>query len=155
MKLAYQIAGFPFGLLSALFFLSQAASQALAGEAKFEAQLVWASNDKKSPDPKHKPVSAEMREKLGKLHLKWENFFEVNTTAFSISKGGTNKVVMSNKCSLEVRLLEGDKVEVSVFGKKGDRSCKQNQPLPKGELMVFGGNAPDATAWLVVLRRVE
>ena len=155
MKLTYKFAGLPAGLLSVFFFLTEASSQVFAGEAKFEVQLVWATSDRTSPDPKHKPVSPEMREKLGKLHLKWENFFEVNKNAINISKGGTNTVVMSNKCTLEVRLFEADKVEVSLFGKKGDRSCKQSQPMPKGEMMVFGGNAPDATAWLVVLRRIE
>jgi hypothetical protein len=29
------------------------------------------------------------------------------------------------------------------------------QKLPKGEILVFGGNAPNATAWLVILKRIE
>lgn len=130
-------------------------AQAQSADARFESRLIWATNDKKSPDPNHKAVEPEIREKLAKLHLKWENFFEVNKVAFTVAKGGTNCAVMSPKCALEVKLLDANRVEVSLLGKKGDRPCRQIQPLPKGEILVFGGNAPDATAWLVALKRIE
>ena len=37
---------------------------AQAGELKLEAQLVWATNDKASPDPNHKPVEASLVKKF-------------------------------------------------------------------------------------------
>jgi hypothetical protein len=32
---------------------------------------------------------------------------------------------------------------------------KQTQPLAKGEMLVLGGNAPNATSWLLILKRLE
>ena len=150
--------GFPRGLVVLLLPLLVMNSYWLraAGspELKYEAQLIWATNDKKSPDPKHKPVEPEVRKKLGELPLKWDNYFEVNRKQFSVAKNGNAKLPMSEKCSIEVKQLEGDKVEVSLFG-KGEAVLKRTQALPKGEILVLGGNAPNETAWLVTLKRFE
>ena len=45
-------------------------SQAQAGDRKFEAQLIWATNEKQSPDAKHKDVDPDIRDRLSKLPLK-------------------------------------------------------------------------------------
>ena len=123
-------------------------------ELKYEAQLIWATNDKKSPDPKHKPAEPEVKRKLGELPLKWDNYFEVSRKEVKVAKGGKNKMPMSDKCALEVKHVEGDKVEVSLIG-KGEAVLKRTQALPKGEILVLGGNAPNETAWLVTLKRIE
>lgn len=148
-KLAGRVSLVLVGLLAA------GGSIARATDAQFEAQLVWGTNSKTSPDPNHKPVDPEIREKLAKLHLKWENFFLVSKTNYSLAVGSTTNVVISPKCTLEHKLHDAGKVEVFLIGKDGERSCKQSQPLPKKEMMVFGGNAPNSTAWLVTLRRIE
>ncbi len=124
-----------------------------AADANFEAQLIWASNDKNSPNPKHKEVDAEMRQRLGKLPLKWANYFEVTRKSFAVADGGTNRVVMSEKSSIEVKRLDALRVQVLLYSKKGDVCTKQTQPMPKGEILVFGGESPNATAWLVTLKR--
>jgi hypothetical protein len=41
-----------------------------------------------------------------------------------------------------------------LFG-KGEQVVKRTQSIPKGETLALGGNAPNSTAWLVVLRRKE
>lgn len=150
--------GFPRGLLVLVLPLLVLSSYGLraagSSELKYEAQLIWATNDKKSPDPKHKPVEPEVKKKLGELPLKWENYFEVNRKQFTVAKSGNTRLPMSEKCSIEVKQLEGDKVEVSLFG-KGEAVLKRTQALPKGELLVLGGNAPNETAWLVTLKRIE
>ncbi len=130
------------------------ATVALAGEAKFEALLIWATNDSKSPDPKHKPVEADIEKKLAELPLKWKHYFEVNRKTFEVARNSSDKVTLSEKCSLEVKDMDGKKVEVSLVG-KGEQVLKRTQPLPKGEILVLGGNAPNATAWLVTLKRTE
>ena len=43
---------------------------------------------------------------------------------------------------------------VALFG-KGKETLRRMQNLPKGEMLVLGGNAPNATGWLVVLKRIE
>jgi len=50
--------------------------------------------------------------------------------------------------------INGTEVEVSLIG-KGKEVVKRKQSLPKGEMLVLGGNAPNSTAWLVVLKRIE
>lgn len=121
-------------------------------ELKFEVQLIWATNDKKSPNPKHKPVEPEIRKKLDELPLKWENYFEVNRKLFSLARGGKGKVDLSDKCSVEIKDLEGNQVEVKLFDKDGKAVFGRKQPLPQGEVLLLSGNAPDKTAWFVSVK---
>src|ERR1041385_4448712 len=58
---------------AALWFVAMfACGAASAKDFKFQAMLIWATNAEKSPDPKHKPVSDEIRRKLEDLPLKWK-----------------------------------------------------------------------------------
>ena len=127
---------------------------AQAATLKLQAQLVWGTNDDHSPDPKHKPIEADVKAKLKELPLKWSNYFEVNRKGLEVAPAGNSKVALSEKCELEVKSLGGSKLEVTLFG-KGKETLKRTQSLPKGEMLVLGGNAPNATAWLVVLKRIE
>ena len=128
--------------------------RAQAATLKLEVQLVWATNDDRSPDPKHKPVGSDVKEKLKELPLKWSNYFEVTRKGFEVPPSSTSKVALSEKCELDVKSLGGSKLEVTLFG-KGKETLKRTQSLPRGEMLVLGGNAPNATAWLVVLKRIE
>jgi hypothetical protein len=126
-----------------------------AKDLKFEAMLVWAANTDKSPDPNHKPVESDVLKKLKELPLKWKNYFVVNRVGFDVARGGAKEVTLSDKCKISVKDIDGVKnVEVSLIG-KGEPVLKRTQPLPKGEMLVLGGDAPDETGWLVVLKRVE
>jgi hypothetical protein len=142
-------------VLTVAFAMVSGCSSMLAADAKFEAQLIWATNDKISPDPKHKEVEPEIRKKIGELPLKWENYFEINRQQFSVVQSGTNQVTLSEKCTVVVKRLGDQKVEVSLCGKKGQTCYTRTQPLPKSDILVLGGNAPNATAWLVTLKRIE
>jgi hypothetical protein len=141
-------------LAAGCFLLAFTVASAQAADFKFEAFLVWATHAEKSPDPQHKAVSPEVRAKLKDLPLKWEHFFEVSRKSFSVSKGATEQVPLSPKCSVRVSAVDGDRIEVSLIG-KGEPVLKRTQALPKGDMLVLGGNAPDASAWLVVLKRIE
>lgn len=121
---------------------------------RFQAQLVWGTNDDRSPDPNHKPVESEVKAKLNELPLKFSNYFEVNRKTLEVSLSGTNRVPLSEKCEVEVKSLGESNFEVSLFG-KGKQVVNRKQALKKGEMLVVGGNAPNATAWLVVLKRTE
>jgi len=154
MKLISRFAAFPFGLLSTLFFLSAGSSSVVGGEPKLEGQLIWAANEE-SKDSKLKAVDAEVQKKLDELPLKWKHYYTVKREQFTIHKSGTNSVVMSEKCTVEVKALGDSKFEITMHGKSGKVCSKRTQPLPKGEILILAGNAPDATAWLVVLKRIE
>lgn len=137
---------------AALVLFSCAAAQ--ARDWRLEAILVWATNAEKSPDPNHKPVDEETRKKIGELPLKWKNYFEVHRETFTVKQGGSKEVTLSQKCKLNVKHTDGKNAEVSLIG-KGEQVLKRIQPLPRGEMLVLGGNAPNETGWLVVLKRLE
>lgn len=138
--------------LLVLFAYIGAAAQ--AGELKFRAYLVWATNAERPPDTALKPVESDVRRKLEELPLKWSNYFEVNRTNFTVLQTGLKEVTLSAKCQIVVKDVDGKNVEVSLIG-KGKPVLKRIQPLPMGQMLVLGGNAPNSTGWLVVLRRVK
>jgi hypothetical protein len=135
-------------------FLIGGGSRLQAATVKLQVQLLWGTNDDRSPDPKHKPVEPDVREKLKELPLKWSHYFEVNRNDFELPPSAAIRVPLSEKCEVEVRSMGGSKVEVVLYG-KGKETLRRTQALPKGEMLLLGGNAPNATAWLVVLKRIE
>jgi len=142
------------GYLLLLGLVAAVGPQGLAAEMKLEAQLIWGANEEKSPDPSHKAVSGEVSKKLKSLPFKWKNYFEVNRQQFAVTVLGVKKVAMSKECEIVARNLGNTKVEVVLIG-KGEQIGKITQALPKGELLVIGGNAPNFSAWFVVLKQVE
>lgn len=129
--------------------------KASAGEIKLQTQLVWGTDDSKPPEGKdYKPVEPMIQKKLKDLPLKWKNYFEVRRTDFSVTPAVLKNVALSDKCALNVLSQGNDTMEVSLIG-KGKEVVKRTQSLPKGEVLVLGGNAPNATAWLVIVKRVE
>lgn len=136
-----------FGLLSLT-----GASSTVAAELKLEAQLVWGTDDSKPPAGKDwQPVEPALKKKIP---LKWKNYFEVRRKNFPVKTGEMRREPMSDMCQVEVKNVDNKSVEVSLFG-KGKEVMHRKQALPKGEILVLGGNAPNDTAWLVILRQAE
>jgi hypothetical protein len=128
---------------------------ASAGEIKLQTQLVWGTDDTKPPQGKdYKPVEPEIQHKLQELPLKWQHYFEVRRTNFSVTATVPKKVPLSDKCELNVLSQNNDTVEVALIG-KGKEVVRRTQALPRGEILVLGGNAPNASAWLVILKRLD
>ncbi len=126
-----------------------------AAEMRLQAFLLWGTDDTKPPEGKaYKPAEIGIQQKLRELPLKWTNWFEVNRKECVVPPAATRQVPMSAKCQLNVKVVGGSELEVSLIG-KGKEVVRRKQPLPKGELLVLGGNAPNSTAWLVVLKRLE
>lgn len=141
--------------LCAAFVLSldAPARAAESGELKLEIQLVWGTDDAKSPNPKHKPVDGEIREKIKKLPLKWKYYFEENRQTVTVGTD-VKTVRLSDKCKLEVKNLDKGHIEVNLIG-EGEPVVTRKQKLPRGETLFLGGNAPNSTAWLVIIKRLE
>ena len=154
MKCETSFASWFVRVAGAFFLLLATGTHALAADLKLEAQLIWGTNDALSPDPKHKPVERDVARKLKDSPFKWTNYFEVTRKQFTVPQGGTVRVAMSKDYEISVRYLGGSSIEVSPFG-KGQPLGKITQALPKGELLVTGGNAPNFTAWFVVLRQAD
>ena len=139
---------------TAVFLLCATALAAGAGELTFEAQLIWGTTNSVSPNPNHKPAQKDVERKLKEQPFKWKHYFEVNRVALTVPDGELKGVPVSKSCSIQVKNLGRQKVEVTLIG-KGKEAGKITQALPKGELLVVGGNAENATAWFVVLKQAE
>ncbi len=125
-----------------------------AADMKLEIQLIWGTSEAASPSATNKPVEAEVLKKLAGLPLRWSHFFEVKRIQFNVPIMASKKESLSDKCQIEVKNLGRANVEVILYG-KGKEVLRQSQPLPKGEILVLGGNAPNSTGWLVTLKRME
>ena len=140
-------------LSAALAFPAATVLGAPAPDLHLQAQLLWAGDGAKPPEGKnYKPVEPAVNEKLKELPLKWKTYFEVSRTNFSVAPNAISKVSVSAKCSVEVKTHGDSSLEVSLIGK--GKEVVKAQSLPEGKILVLGGNAPNDTAWLVVLRRV-
>jgi hypothetical protein len=140
--------------VAGLALIPSPGAAAAEGNLKLEALLIWGTNDSNSPDPKHKPVAPEVRKKLQELPFKWTSYFVVNRKVLEVPSKAAVKVSLSDKCDIQVKNLGNTTVEVSLFGKR-EHVLKRTQALPKGETLVLGGNAPNATSWFVVLTQTD
>ena len=139
------------GLGLATFVFGVLPAQAAAAETKFEAILVWGTNDEKSPDPSHKPVSEGVAKKL--KDFKWTHYYEVARQNVSVGKD-EKKVQMSKDCVIVIKVLDKDQVEVTLIG-KGKTVGTIKKELKKGACLVTGGNASNSTGWFIILKQVE
>ena len=137
-----------------LLLLACGQSGAHAAEMQLQVFLLWGTDDSKPPEGKaYKPVESDVRLKLKDLPLKWTNWFEVTRKDSKLAQGETKEVPISEKCKLILKRGVSHELEVTLIG-KGKEVVKRRQSLPRGEMLVLGGNAPNSTAWLVVLKRL-
>jgi|ERR1043166_1499944 hypothetical protein len=144
---------FAFSLIPALIVLFAAtlflSAGAPAGTLKLELQLVWATNDEKSPDPKLQLAEEDISKKL-KKGFKWKNYFEVRRKAVELNGAEPKKVEMSKKASLDIKNVGNGKIEVRFFG-EGKEVDHRTEPLSNCPL-IFGGIAENETGWFVVVK---
>jgi len=140
-----------FAFVLAAIFFGVLPARAAAGEAKFEAILVWGTNDDTSPDPSHKPVSDAMAKRL--KDFKWTHYFEVARNEIKVGKE-EKKVQMSKDCVVSIKSLGDEQFEISLVG-KGKVVGTMKQKLQKDKCLVTGGNASNSTGWFVVIKRIE
>ena len=136
-------------VLSALVMGSSAGS-ALAADLKLEARLIWGTNDETSPNPDHKPVDAKTTAILSKA-FKWKKYFLVNSERVDVASRSTKKVKLSDHSSVDIRELEGDKIELKVFG-KGKVVRTITEPLAKEGTVVIAGDAQNDCAWFIIIK---
>ncbi len=121
---------------------------------RFEATLVWGTNDAELPGSALKPVPPPVARKLAKLPFKWAHYYAVECKEFALDKGQRTKVQMSRECEITVKAVDDETVELALRG-QGQPVGKVTQKLVGDELLVTGGNAENFTAWFVVLRRLQ
>jgi hypothetical protein len=140
-------------LMMAALLFPAASARAAVGEATFEAQLIWGTNDKQS-DPKLKSADPKLAEKLEKSPFKWDHYFEMHKEAIKLRLNEEKTVTMSRNCVISVTYLKDENIKFQLIG-KGKLANTVTQALPKGQLLVTGGDAENSTAWFVVLKQVE
>jgi hypothetical protein len=63
---------------------------------------------------------------------------------------GSTSFELSKDCTLEIRELEGPRVEVTLIG-KGKQVHKTTKNLAKGERFTYAGDDKDKCAWFVTV----
>jgi len=133
--------------------LPVASARAESGDMTLEALLVWGTNDTK-PDPKLKPADVKLAEKLRHSPFKWDHYFEMKREIIKLRLNEERTVTMSRNCVISVTNLGAEQLKFKLFG-KGVLANTVTQALPKGQLLVTGGDAENSTAWFVVLKQVD
>jgi hypothetical protein len=144
-------ADIPMRLLTITLLLSLVLP-ALAGDKEtmtIDARLIWGTNDRKSPDPRHKAVNPELARKLQNC-LKWENYFLVNEQLTNIAVGSSKAIKMSEHCTVEVKNLGKRRMEVRLIG--DGKVVGNTNYIDEGRDLILGGDAENNTAWFVLLR---
>lgn len=142
-----------FALLFALSIICLALArpgEVQADDLKLEARLIWGTNDKASPDPKHKSIDTPLTRELA-AKFAWKHYFEVNRKDVALPPGAVKKVELSEKCSLEMKNLGDNRLEVKLFG-SGKFVSKTVESIPKGKWLALAGDSENKTAWFAVLK---
>ena len=138
--------------LALIALIALVALPVAAANLKLEAKLIWGTNEPKSPNPAHKPLEKEVADKL--RMYKWKNYFIVKRVEGTVSSRGSNRFVLSDKCTVEITELEGPKVEIKLIG-EGKEVHKTIKGLAKGEWFVYAGDDKNDTAWFVIIRQLD
>jgi hypothetical protein len=125
------------------------------GPMRAQVQLIWATNDPKSPNPKHYllPEQDPLAAKLRKTY-RWTNYFEVNKLRGNIPSGGTNNFPVSDKCNLEIVNLGNDWVEIKLFG-QGKKVSTHRERVLADWPVVLAGHSNNSNAWFVAVKRIS
>ena len=137
----------------AILLLAGTTVETLAANLKLEAKLIWGTDDEKSPNPDHKEVDPATREKLRKV-FKWKNYFVVNRVVREVPSRSSNQFKLSPDCTIEIKELEGPKVEVKLIG-KGKEVHKTTLTISKGQSVVYSGDDKNQSAWFVIITELD
>ena len=129
------------------------AAQSNAPEMKLQVQLVWATDDVKSPDASHKALAGGLAKKFASTY-RWKNYFEVNSQNLSVPVNASKKTALSSHCAVDVKYLGGSKVEVTFEG-QGKKLVKMSDIIKPTEPLIIAGDAQNSTAWFVVISLVK
>lgn len=140
----------------ALWLCEANGAAADAKEAKvFMSQLVWCTDKAKPADQELKTLDKKLHGKISRI-FKWKNYFEISRRPLKLPEDDGKRIRISNRCEVIIRELEGEQMEVVLFGDKklvGKAVQKYAPILEKGEFLVIGGDDKDnyGDAWLLVI----
>lgn len=145
--------GFKLALCLGMAGLLMLTPAARAQNLKVEAKLVWGTDDSQSPNPKHHPLDPSLTRRLKTSPYRWKHYFEESEHVVEIPVGQTHpKIVMSDRCTLDIKNLGNERIEVRLHG-NGKPVSIHKESLKGNGLLVLGGQAANGTAWLVTIRK--
>jgi len=143
----------PFWAVILLMAIAAGGVARAADSLPVEMQLIWATNEPKSPDPKHKPVDADVAKLLENTPYRWKYYYEVHRRVEDVpGDRSLEKIIMSKHCALDIKYLGNhlgkERVQVKLYG--DDKLVSMNKDaLP----LLLAGNAQNETAWFVLIRK--
>lgn len=129
-----------------------------AEETRCRIQLVWGTDDAKPPKEDIKPLDPTIRERL--RQLRWKNYFVVKSETATVTAKERTKVVLSDRCAVDLKEVPGDLLEVRMHALKAGSEPKQIasrtlslKELEEGKLIIYAGDSADRwdDAWLVIV----
>jgi hypothetical protein len=82
--------------------------------------------------------------------FKWKNYFVVHRVVREVPSRASNKFELSKDCTIEIRELEGPRIEVKLIG-KGKEVHKTTLNIDKGQSVVYSGDDKNQSAWFVYI----
>lgn len=146
--LSFSPAAFIAGCLVAWIMPARVSALA-AADTPFQVQLIWGTNGDKPKDTHLKEVDSKLQDGLKGI-FKWKNYYEVSRKPLALTKEGTQKVKLSDKCDIQIQDIGSSRIEIRLFG-QGVLVVKKVQSVVPGEPIVLGGFDKDDTAWFVVV----
>lgn len=147
-------------VLIALIISGFLQSAAAAG-FKARLQLAWGTDGNKPEDKGWTELDAKAKEKL--RNLRWKNYWVVKTAELAVN-GTYQRVLLSEKCAVEIREVGNGLLEVRIFDLKASsepRLVKTVQhaikALKDGEYCIIAGDDKDnwENAWIVTITGVH
>lgn len=124
----------------------------VGGRLDLMVQLIWGTNGEKPAEPKDiKVVEPDTSKRLSSV-FKWKNYFEVTRKNANVAVKATQRIVLSDKCVVEIDNLGDSLVEVRVVG-EGKNFSKTRESIAPGKVITIGGEDKNSTAWFVVVTR--
>ena len=150
-RICYPVACLAFLLLLPV---SSRAADASASK-KFLSQLIWCTDKAKPADQDLKELNTKLVGKVRRI-FKWQNYFEVSRQLLTLPDDEGKRFRVSKRCEVVVKELEGEQIEVFLYGDKKltNKAVHKYGPiLTKGEHLMIGGDDKDnyGDAWLLVI----
>ena len=112
-------------------------------DKKIEVQLLWGTDLPTSPNPAHKPVAADIQQRLKNSPLKWTNYFMVKKLTLTVPRGQATNAAISDKCYRRgSRTLSKDSCLNCHSSAKTNPWKNARKHLPRGDVFIYSGNAP-------------
>ena len=122
---------------------------AIAGDMKVMATLIWGTDEEHPNVPDIKPASTNMVSQFREV-CKWKHYFEITNTFAILPENQTNRVRLSPKCEVDVSNLGKMGLGAKFYG-EGKLIWEGKSIVEPGKPWGIGGGGKDATAWFVIL----